>query len=245
MSDDVEYYVVIMPFAALTAVRYTPPLPTATCHIIATSRTAAAMRRHGALAALLLALLLALLALCSSALPAGSKSASADSSPVSTKASVQHMKASLLQALHSGAGKLKTLLTIAGPQAVGKLHNDLVHKEYETMTSWWCGKKAPQDSKLCQRRAFAQQLKGMSADAKRKAVQAQAAQASPAARKAMSEEAKQMVDAYCKPAPGSTDAVGAQSSICVRMLSVLEVGKRLIKRQNNKTRLAVPMPLSD
>ena len=81
----------------------------------------------------------------------------------------------LLQALHSGAGKLKTLLTIAGPQAVGKLHNDLVHKEYETMTSWWCGKKAPQDSKLCQRRAFAQQLKGMSADAKRKAVQAQAA----------------------------------------------------------------------
>ena len=242
MSDDVEYYVVIMPFAALTTVRYTPPLPTATCHIIATSRTAAAMRRHGALAALLLALL----ALCSSALPAGSKAAaSADSSPVSTKASVQHMKASLLQALHSGAGKLKTLLTIAGPQAVGKLHNDLVHKEYETMTSWWCGKKAPQDSKLCQRRAFAQQLKGMSADAKRKAVQAQAAQASPAARKAMSEEAKQMVDAYCKPAPGSTDAVGAQSSICVRMLSVLEVGKRLIKRQNNKTRLAVPMPLSD
>ena len=201
--------------------------------------------RHTALAALLVALL----ALSSSAAPAGSKAAASAASPPSsndgksTKSSVQHMKSALLQALHSGAGKLKTLLTIAGPQAVGKLHSDLVHKEYEAMTSWWCGNKAPPDSKLCQRRALAQQLKGMSADAKRKAVQAQAAQASPAARKSMSDEAKQMVDAYCKPSPGSADAVGAQSSICVRMLSVLEVGKRLIKRQSNKTRLAVPMPL--
>lgn len=168
--------------------------------------------------------------------------ASAPSPPLKQYDRLSQMKASLLHSLASGAGHLQTMLASAGmmmgdPEAgMGMYSRNLVHREYEAMTGWWCANPGrPANSTLCARRAFAQSLKSLNGDAKKAAVKAQQAThdaASPAVRKAMSDEAKRMVDAYCKAAP-TTMAVGATTTICARSLGILEMGKRLFQKRHN------------
>ena len=140
----------------------------------------------------------------------------------------------MLTALGAGATKVQHMLSGAGlmmgdPDGFGVFSSRLVHSEYEAMTTWWCGLKEPQrpaNSALCARRALAQRLKGLSGEAKKAAMKAQPQDHSPEARKAMSEEAKRMVNAYCK----GSQAIGATTTVCARTLGVLEMGKRLFKK---------------
>merc|ERR1719198_2747395 len=112
---------------------------------------------------------------------------------------------------------------------MGVFSKGLVHREYETMTSWWCSQPALSvNSPMCARRTMIQSVKGMSPEAKAAALKAKGIGIDPAKdRKAMSDEAKRMVEAYCK--RGGSDgslALGATTTICARTLGVLEMGKR-------------------
>ena len=87
---------------------------------------------------------------------------------------------------------------------------------------------------MCKKRDLAKSLNGMP-DAKKAAMKAEQAKANtPEARKALSAEARKMIDAYCKP----SNAVGASTTICLRTVSVLEMGKRLFKRHQPSAQAA-------
>lgn len=149
------------------------------------------------------------------------------------------LKSHVLMSLASGANKVHALLSSVGvnmrhPQT-WMTSRSVTHREYEQMTEWWCklqrGGKTSTTSNLCAKREHAQQLRTMSADAK-KAAQAKAKHEmeDPATRKALSEEAKRMVDAYCKGSQVGADGHGAGTSICSKTVSVLDMSRRLFNR---------------
>jgi hypothetical protein len=201
-----------------------------------------------------------LLVACAAAAPVVSTAAAASPLPADAAAdsrlakhsSLAHLKASLLQTLHAGASRVHKLLAGNGammgdPEGMGVFHQSTVHKEYDAMTTWWCSSNPP-NSKLCARRAAVLALKGQRADKAQKPPHAE----SPEARKAMSEEAKKMVEAYCKPssdnggsAPGTGglrgSAPGANTTLCARTLSILEMGKRFFRRHVTHRNGTMPM----
>jgi hypothetical protein len=188
----------------------------------------------------------ACLAVTSEAYPVSNKAAAATgvNPPVHTRGELastsgpkpQSYRMKLLHDLHDGAGKLSTLLQSAAP-LVGSAASPplLFNKEYDRMTEWWCRDRQLSSSNLCSRRAYAARLKQLDGEAKKKALHSPEYRAFTAhtkdatRRKAMADEAKQMLESFCK----TTEAASLQ--ICVRTLGVLEMGKRLWRRQHNAT----------
>ena len=176
------------------------------------------------------------LATCTSALPVTNKAVAPDGSaspPTHAHAtqfsSSQQFKGALLQALYSGSSKVKTLLASVGVTLGTKA---AVHSEYDQMAAWWCAQKSrPADSTLCAKREFTAKIKGMTPEQKKVAMKSQLAQpASAVARKAMGDEAKQMIDAYCK-----TSGRGTMTTICSHTTSLLDAGKKKLSKMINVT----------
>ena len=188
----------------------------------------------------------ALLAVCASAAPAGVPPADAPSGGGGSRAEhMQQLKASLLQALSKGAHEVRSMLASAGammgdPDGFAVFGQRMMRVEYDNMTAWWCAQASrPADSTICTRRALIQKLKGLSPEAKKVAIKAQPLPhdaSTTEGRKAMTDEARRMLNAYCK-----ADA-GAGSAICVQTMSVLERGKRMWRHVQQKTG-GTPLPL--
>ena len=107
-------------------------------------------------------------------------------------------------------------VVLAGPPV-------LVNTEYDSMTRFWCAQPQRATSSICKRRAFTERLKVLSGDARKKALaEAPPRPSTAAARKAMSDDAKQMVQAWC------ATAEGGATQLCVQSIGVLELGLSLI-----------------
>lgn len=164
---------------------------------------------------------------------------------------LQQLKGVMLASLSAGASKVQAVLKSVGVN-MGKPDEWIfkkrdMHREYDDMTSWWCrsqqNNKAGEKSGLCAKRDLAARLKTMSGDAK-KAVLAQAKRDSldPVLRKKVADEAKKMVDQYCKTHSESTGAPGAGSSICKATTSVLDMRKKLFNRTLKAPTTAPALP---
>ena len=148
---------------------------------------------------------------------------SAASSPPEKK-----LKQTLLQRLHDGTMKLKSLFSSAAALAsesslpvVGKVGS--LSKEYEAMAHWWCEENGRQQaskaasaqvgyaSSLCARRTLAKQLTGLSSVEKKKKLDQQTPKTA-AERKRETDEAKQMVEHFCRTGAGTTMQICVRSS---------------------------------
>ena len=173
---------------------------------------------------------------------------------------LQQLKSSMLSSLTMGANHVQAMLKSVGvsmgrPDEWIFKHRDM-HREYDEMTAWWCrmqqGSKPGAESALCAKRVVAARLKTMSGDAKRAALaQAKRDAEDPVKRKKVTDEAKRMVEAYCKAhfkgggsdrtvgPPVGLAGVGGQSSICTATVSVLDMGKKFFN-STVKAPTAVP-----
>lgn len=184
--------------------------------------------------------------ICSNALPANyfiaqgatAKQQAAAPAPGSGgPESGKSLKQKFLQSLSDGAGKLKSYFNfIAHSTAIDSLPViGGFGKEYDAMSTWWCSDKGREvalksghpATGLCARIALSKKLSGLPAAEKKKQLEALLK----ADRKGEMEEAKRMVQHFCRTSQGE------RLQMCVRSIGILESAKHVLwQRQQNTTK---------